>query len=104
MEFEYEIFYCPRRVHQVPNALSRIIREDEAEEDAKIDEEIPSFCDQYQVQPEPTHSLQVVTRAGSGKARSTGAANAAHQRQTTPSEIGLGENDTVTEPAPADLP
>ena len=104
MEFDYEIVYRPGRVHQVPDALSCLIRENKAEEDGAIDEEIPSFGDQHQVQPEPPHSVQVVTRARSGRAPSTGAANAAHQGQTTPSEIGPGEDDTVTEPEPADVP
>ena len=104
MEFDYEIVYHPGRVHTVPDALSRLIREDGAEESETIDEEIPSFGDQHQVQPESTHSMQVVTSARSGKAPSTGVANAEHQGQTTPSEIGRGEDDTVTGPAPADLP
>ena len=73
MEFDYEILYRPERVHQVPDALSRLLREGGTEDDETIDEEIPSFGDQHQVQPEPAHSVQVVRRARSGKAPSTGA-------------------------------
>ena len=104
MEFEYEIVFRPGRVHQVPDALSRLIREDGAEEDATIDEEIPSVRDQHQVQPEQPHSMQVVTRARSGKAQSTGAAKTAHKGHTTPSEFGPGGESTASETAPVDLP
>ena len=104
MEFDYENVYRSGRVHQVREALSRLIREKGAEDDRTIDEEIPSFGDRHQVQPEPNHSEQVVTRAPSGKAPSTGTATAAHHEPTTPTEIGPGEEGTVTDPAPADLP
>ena len=104
MEFDYEIEYRPGRVHQVPDALPCLIREDGAEEDATIDEEIPSFGDQHQVQPEPAHYVQVVTRARLGKAPSTGAAKAAHKGHTTPSEIGPSGEGTASEQAPVDLP
>ena len=104
MEFDYEIVYRPGRVHQVPDGLSRLLREGGAEDDATIDKEIPSFGDQHQVQPEPAHSVQVVTRARSGRAPSTGAANAAHKGQTTPSEIGPGGEGTAPEAVPVDLP
>ena len=87
MEFDYEIVYRPGRVHQVPDALLRLLREGGTEDDATIDEEIPSFGDQRQVQPEPSHPVQVFTRSWSGKAPSAGAANAAHKGQPTPSEI-----------------
>ena len=49
MEFDYEIVYRPGRVHQVPDALSRLLREGGAEDDATIDEEITSFRDQHRV-------------------------------------------------------
>ena len=70
-----------------PDALSRLLREVGAEEDAKIDEEIPSFGDQQKVQPEPSHCVQVVTSARSGKAPSNGAAKAVHKGHTTLGEI-----------------
>ena len=68
MEFDYEIVYRPGRVHQFPDALSRLLRERGADNDAIIDEEISSFGDQHQVQPKPAYSVQVVTRAQSGRA------------------------------------
>ena len=104
MEFDYEIVYRPGRVHQVPDALSRLLREGGANDDATIDEEIPSFGDQHQVQPEPAHSVQVVTRARSGKAPSTGAANAARKGQPSSSEIGPNGDGTAPEQTPVDLP
>ena len=104
MEFDYEIVYRPERVHQVPDALSRLLREGGAEDDATIDEEVPSFGDQHQVQPEPSHPVQVVTRARSGKAPSTGAANTAHEGHTPPSETEPMDGSTVIDRTPIDLP
>ena len=100
MEFDYEIVYRPGRVHQVPDALSRLLREGGAKDAATIDEEISSFGDPRQVQPEPAHSVQVVTRARSGKAPSIGVAKAAYKRHTAPSEIGPGGEGTAPEPVP----
>ena len=97
MEFDYEILYRPGQVHQVPDALSRLLREGGAKDDATIDEEIPSFEEQHQVQPEQAHSVQVVTRARSGKAPSTGAANAAHANDNPP-QVRLGRVTTVLYP------
>ena len=62
MEFDYEIIYRPGRVHQVPDALSRIIREGDDEQEASIDEEIPSFGDHLQVQPDQEAAVHVLTR------------------------------------------
>ena len=104
MEFDYEILYRPGRLHQVPDAMSRLLREGDADDDATIDEEIPSFGDQHQVQPEPAHYVQVVTRAQSGKAPSTGAANTAHKGQAPPSETEPMDRSTALNPTPADLP
>ena len=104
MEFDYKIVYSPGRVLQAPDALSRLLREVGAKDDATIDEEIPSFGDQHQVQTEPAHSVQIVTRARSSKAPSTGAANAARKEQPTSSEIGPSSNGTVPGPTPVDLP
>ena len=104
MEFDYEIVYRPGRVHQVPDALSRLLREGGAKDDATIDEEIPSFGDQHQVQPEPSHPVQVVTRARSGKAPSTGVADTAHKGHNPPSETEPMDGSTVIEPNPIDLP
>ena len=95
MEFDYEILYRPGRVRQVPDAMSRLLREGGTEDDATIDEEIPSFGDQHQVQPEPAHSVQVVTRGRSGKVPSTGAANTAHKGHTPPSETEPMDGSTV---------
>ena len=104
MEFHYEIVYRPGRVHEVPDALSRLLREGNVDDDATIDEEIPSFGDQHQVQPDPAHSVQVVTRARSGMAPSTGAANTAHKGHTPPSESQAMDGSTVLNPTPVDLP
>jgi len=49
MEFNYEIVYRPGRVHQVPDALSRIPQPDRPEEDDEVDEELPTFGDHRQV-------------------------------------------------------
>ena len=45
MEFDYEIFYRPGSVHQVPGALSRVPRPEKDNEDvpAEIEETIPTF-------------------------------------------------------------
>ena len=104
MEFDYEIVYGPGRVHQVQDALSRLLREGGTEDDATIDEETPSSGDQHQVQPEPAHSVQVVTPARSGKAPSTGAANTAQKGHTPPSETEPMDGSTVLNPTPVDLP
>ena len=105
MEFDYEIVYRPGRVHQVPDALSRLLREGGAKDDATIDEEIPSFGDQHQVQPEPAHSVQVVTRARFGKAPSTVAANAARKGQPSSSEIGPnGDGTAQSNPSCTSIP
>ena len=104
MEFDYEMVYRPRRVYQVPDALSRLLRKGGSENDATIDEEIPSFGDQHQVQPEPSQPVQVVTRARSGKAPSTGAANTAHKGHTPPNETEPMDRSTVVDPTPIDLP
>ena len=45
MVFDYEIIYRPDRVHQVLDALPRIICEGDEERKADIDEEISSFGD-----------------------------------------------------------
>jgi hypothetical protein len=42
MEFDYEIVYRPGRVHQVPDALSRLTLPD-YEIDDEVDDEIPTF-------------------------------------------------------------
>ena len=42
LEFDYEVVYRPGRVHQVPDALSRLMCDGEdSEED--IDDELPTF-------------------------------------------------------------
>ena len=63
MEFDYEIVYRPGRVHQVADVFSRLLREGGTEDDATIDEEIPFFGDQHQVQPEPAQSTRERGRA-----------------------------------------
>ena len=104
MEFDYEIVYRSGRVHQVPDALSRLLKEGGTKDDATIDEEIPSFGDQHQVQIEPSHSVQVVTRARSGKAPSVGAASTAQKEHSPPSETEPMDESTVIDPNPIDLP
>ena len=48
--------------------------------------------------------MQVVTRPRAGMSSSTGAASGAQQGYTTPREVVPGEEVTVTNPAPVDLP
>lgn len=42
MKFDYENIYSPRRVHQVPDALS-LLTKPKMDEDDEMDEEIPTF-------------------------------------------------------------
>ena len=42
-EFDFEIHYRPRRVHQVPDALSRLISP--STDNKSVDDEIPTFGD-----------------------------------------------------------
>ena len=44
MELDYEVVYRPGRVHQVPDALSRLPRRDSVPED-EVDEGLPTFVE-----------------------------------------------------------
>lgn len=44
-EFDYEIIYRPGRVHQVPDALSRLPRAPQHEQDFDVDDEVPAIDD-----------------------------------------------------------
>ena len=43
LDFDYEVLYRSGRVHQVPDALSRLLHEDGDEEESDIDDELPTF-------------------------------------------------------------
>ena len=49
MEFSYEIIYRPGRKHQVPDALSRVPRAPDSDDDDEVDEEIPTFVDRVEL-------------------------------------------------------
>ena len=91
------MFYRPGRVQKVPDALSRLTREQDDEQEACIDEEIPSFGDHLQVPPNQEATRQVAA------APSTGAAHAepgARVRQ----QPNLNADHTGPDPEPLDLP
>ena len=79
-EFDFEIQYRPGRVHQVPDALSRLIT---PESDPKpVDDEIPTFGD---------HNVLVTTRANNRRSAANGAAASTEETST-------GEPDPVNVP------
>ena len=62
MEFDYEVVYRPGRVHQVPDALSRL-PSDPQQEPEPIDDDIPTFED-----AQPAYSsVMAVTRSAQKK-------------------------------------
>ena len=55
MEFDYEITYRPGRLHQVPDALSRIPRE-QTQDSTEVDDDIPAITDF------PEHTVNALRR------------------------------------------
>ena len=103
MEFDYEIVYRPGCVQQVPDALSRLTREDNDGREACIDEEISSFGDHLQVQRDQEAAVQILTRRQAAAAPSTGAAHAEPGARVG-QQLNLNANRTVPDPKPLDLP
>ena len=103
MEFDYEIVYRPDREHQVPDALSQLTREHDDAQEACIYEEIPSFGDHLQVQPNQEAAVQVLTRRQAAAAPSTGAAHA-EPRSRVRQQPKLNADHTGPDPKPLDLP
>ena len=48
MEFDYEILYRLGRVHQVPDAFSRLLQPDNDDDDDEVDDEILTFHENEQ--------------------------------------------------------
>ena len=106
MEFDYEITYRPGRVHQVPDALSRIEQEGPEASDQEVDDEIPSLGDHVQVATNSADNVHVVTRRQAAAAPTRGA-SARVNGPTAPPTGAVAEAehaeqvDTTAEP---DLP
>ena len=79
-EFDFEIKYRPGRVHQVPDALSRLITP--GSDPKPVDDEIPTFGD---------HNVLVTTRAKTRRSAANGAAASTEETST-------GEPDPVNVP------
>ena len=63
LEFDYETVYRPGRVHQMPDALSRLILNGEQDEDSEIDDALPTFPVRKEAMVEDIlNVLLVVTR------------------------------------------
>ena len=68
LEFDYEVVYRPGRVHQVPDYLSRLERNDEYESD--VDDELPTFpVGKPATVEDILHLVQVVTRRQTRQSR-----------------------------------
>ena len=78
-EFDFEIQYRPGRVHQVPDALSRLITP--GSDPKPVDDEIPTFG----------HNVLVSTRANTRRSAANGAA-------ASTEEPSVGEPDPVNVP------
>ena len=73
LEFDYEVVYRPGRVHQVPDALSRLERGEDNESD--IEDELPTFpVGKESTVEDILHVVQAITR------RQTRQSNAAKLR------------------------
>ena len=79
-EFDFEIQYRPGRVHQVPDALSRLITP--GSDQRPVDDEIPTFGD---------HNVLVTTRANTRRSAANGAAASTEEPST-------GEPDPLNVP------
>ena len=79
-EFDFEIQYRPGRVHQVPDALSRLITP--GSDPKPVDDEIPTFGE---------HNVLVTTRANTRRSAANGAA-------ASTEEPSSGEPDPVNVP------
>ena len=65
MEFDYEVIYRPGRVHQVPDALSRL-EQPETDDDREVDDEIPTFPRGQTDGDDPSDPVLVTTRRQAG--------------------------------------
>ena len=64
LEFDYEVMYRPGRVHQVPDALSRLIRDEKDDSESDIDDELPTFpTGKSATVSDILHVVQVITRS-----------------------------------------
>ena len=104
MEFDYEIIYRPGRVHQVPDALSRVLLGPGTEQESDVDDEIPSFGDHIQVDLNTTDVVQVVTRRQAAVATTAGANITPPRPPQSQDSVEAGDATPVADPQPMDLP
>ena len=75
LEFDYEILYRPGRVHQVPDALSRLRRNEDSDDESDIDDELPTFpVGKPATVEDILHVVQAVTRSRTRQTKPTKAA------------------------------
>ena len=100
LEFDYEIVYRPGRVHQVPDALSRLIRAGEDEEE-DIDEELPTFpIGKPATVEDILHLVQAITRRQTERSRAA-KNNKSLEDEESPKASGAEQDATAPKQARA---
>ena len=99
MECDYEVIYRPGRVHQVPDALSRL-EQPETDENQEVDDDIPTFP-RGQTDEEGTPSPVLVTTRRQAEARNR---EATAGKENPPQPTSPAPVDEPNDPASTDRP